>query len=263
MPRIHVSLSGHRIEYPDPDAKTARFLQRLQALVDDPKTKTPDVVALIFGSENPIMDHTLFPERGAVTKEVLANPVYHVMTDLLARQQVKASRRPVEDYAKPYTLTVAQAAERKGVSPDAIRKAIKAHRLPSWVREGEYFLNPQSLDLLDLGARGPVPAGASPRLKVRVGASHTGQLQIKYPGGHLPNKAEAIPYSVETALGRWQRAAVLTAGHDRIRMFVLEPGEQDNEVEFEGYWVRGKFNVVQKINGSAAARRAWESFTAS
>jgi len=96
-----------------------------------------------------------------------------------------------------------------------------------------------------------------------VGASHTATFQVKHPGGQLPNKGEAIPYSIETTLQRWQRVAVLSGGHDRLRMLVLEPGENDDRFDFEGFFVEGKYNVVEKINDSKRARQAWERFKAS
>lgn len=261
MPRIHISLSGHEIKYDDPEPKVEKFLKRVTALVEDPKGKTDDVVALVFGLENPILEHGTFPDRGSVTKDVLENPVYHVLSDLIARQYLKTSRQPIESLAKPYTLTVAEAAERKGVTPDAIRKAIKARRLPSWVKDGELYLNPRSLDLVEFGSRGPVDAKTEP-LHARVGCSRDAQFMIRHRKGIFPDGG-TVPYSVEGDIKHWRRVAVLSGGHDRIRMLVLEPSEEASRFEFEGFFVAGKFTIVEKINSSAAARKAWEGFKAS
>ncbi len=261
MPRIHEALSGHRIEYPDPEPNVEKFLKRVRAIVEDPKGKTDDVIALVFGLENPVLEQSMFPERGAVTKEVLDNPVYHVLSDLVARQYLKASRQPVEVLAKPYTLTVAEAAERKGVTPDAIRKAIRARRLPSWVKEGETYLNPRTLDLVEFGSRGPVDAKTE-ALHARVGCTREAQFMIRHRKGIFPDGG-TVPYSVEGDIKHWRRVAVLSGGHDRIRMLVLEPSDEPFRFDFEGFFVEGKFTIVEKINSSAAARKAWEGFKAS
>lgn len=262
MPRIHTTLSGHDIKYPDPDAKLERFLKRARDLCDDPKASEDDLVLLVYGDENPILDRTFFPGRGMVTAAVFENPVYHVLTDLLARKRATIKGQTAEQLGKPFTLTVPQAAEQLGITEDAINKGIRARRIPSWVKEGQRYVDPRALAALGLGKQGKLPEGFM-RLKVRVGANHDGQLRVKHDGGELPTKAEAIPYALETTLPRSQRVAVLTAGHDRLRMFELLPGEDENEIEFEGFHVRGKFEIARKINGSAAARRAWESFKAS
>lgn len=264
MPRTYVSLAGHKITYADPEPKVARFLQRVFDLATDPKVKSNALISLIYGSENPILDPTFFPERGAVTEAVLENPIYHVMADLLARKQADEAGVTPEKMSRPFTLTVAQAAEQLGVSEDTLNRGIRARRIPSWVKEGQRYLDPRTFPALKLGLgkQGKLPEGFM-RLKVRVGASHTGQIRVKHAGGELPTKAEAIPYAMETTLPRSQKVAVLTAGHDKLRMFELIPGEEENEVEFEGYWVRGHFEIARKINGAAAARKAWESFKAS
>jgi excisionase family DNA binding protein len=265
MPRIHVSLAGHEIKYDDPDPKLGRFLQKAFDLASDPKVKSDTLIALIYGSENPILDHTVFPERGAVTREVLENPVYHVLSDLLARKQAAAAGVTPDKMSKHYTLTVPEAAEQLGVSEDTINRGIRARRVPSWVKGGQRYLDPRTLAAvaIGLGARGKAPEGFM-RLKVRVGASETGSLRVKHAGGELPTKAQAIPYAIETTLPRSQHVAVLTAGADgTLRMFVLEPAEAKKRHGFDDFWFEGNFEIAKKINGAAAARKAWESFKAS
>jgi excisionase family DNA binding protein len=262
MPRTYETLSGHKIEYPDPDAKLERLLKRARELLDDRKATEDDLVVLIYGDENPLLDRTLFPERGMVTKEVLENPAYHVLCDLLARKRAAIKGQTAEQLGRPFTLTVPQAAELLKVSEDTINRGIRARRIPSWVKDGQRYLDPRVLPALDLGTRGKPPPGFE-RLKVCVGSSHAATFQVKHPGGVLPAHAERIPFTMETTLQRWRQIAVLTGGHDRLRMLVLEPGEKKERFEFEGYFVEGKFSIVKKINDSKAARKAWEGFEAS
>lgn len=257
MPRTHETLSGHSVEYPDPDPKLEKFLKRVRALVDDRKSTEDDVVTLIYGRENPILDQTLFPERGAVTREVLDNPVYSVLTDLLARKQAAEKGLDTKQLGKRYTLTVAEAAAAAEVTPDAIRKAIGAKRLPSWKREGEYYIDPKTLAAVTFGSRKPVEP-----LRIFVGYLPDASLLIRHTGGQLPDGGSPGT-TMETTLPKWRRVAVLTAGHNRLRMWVLEPGPVEDEVEFHGLFVRGRFRVAEKINDSKAARLAWEGFKAS
>lgn len=261
--RTHESLAGHRIEYDDPSPDVAKLLKRAEALLADPKATEDDLVLLVYGSDNPILDRTLFPERGMVTKEVLENPVYHVLQDLIARKRAAIKGQTSEQLGRPFTLTVAEAAEQTGVSEDAINRGIRARRIPSWVKNGQRYLDPRTFAALGLGERGALPEGFM-RLKVRVGASHTAQVRVKHAGGELPTKAGTIPYVIETTLPRSQRVAVLMAGaNGTLRLFELIPGEEETRLPFEDFLVEGNFDIARKINGARAARVAWESFKAS
>jgi hypothetical protein len=260
MPRIHISLAGHEIKYDDPDPKTEKFLKRVQALAENPKSKPDELVTLVYGSENPILDHTLFPERGAVTKEVLENPVYHVLTDLLARKQVAASGASSEQLGKRYTLTVAQAAEEAGVTKDAIRKAITSRRLPSWVRDGQYYIDPRTLAALGFGSR--LPFESEPfEFEVGYDAVTNSGMRIKTPTGEFP-KSQNEPLYDDTC-DRWRRVAVRCSSPTGIRVFVLEPGKKKNKLPHHHFFVVGKFDIVEKHNSDKAAREFWKAFKAS
>lgn len=259
--RIHETISGQEIKYPEPEPKLERFLKRVQALVDDRKATEDDLVALVYGQENPILDQTIFPERGAVTREVLDNPVYQVLTDQLARKRMAQTGTDPAKLAAKFTLTVNEAAERKGVSPDAIRKAIRDRRLPSWRKAGEYYLEPRSLDAIELGKRGPIPERISP-LEYDAGYSPDLKafLRLKSADGETPTDAVHNKGSV----ARWRRAAVLTGGFGGARYFEIEPDPSaEEELKFQHYYVRGRFRIARKENNSKAAREAFEAFKAS
>jgi hypothetical protein len=159
----HVALSGHVIDYPEPAPKVARFLARVRELVDDPKASEDDVVALVYSRENPILDHTVFPTRGAVTRDVLENPVYRVMTDLLFRKSVAERGLDVERIAREFTVPVSDAAARLDIHESAVRQAIAAQRLASWVKEGRHYLRPRDVEAFQVSARGPRAGAAGPR----------------------------------------------------------------------------------------------------
>jgi hypothetical protein len=259
MARIHDTLTGHRIEYPEPEPKLEKFLKRAQALAEDPAASEDDLVALLYGRENPILDHTLFPTRGAVTREVLENTVYHVLTDLLARKSVQARKVDPDKLSRDYTLTVAQAAAEVGLTPDAIRKAIHSRKLPSWVKDGQYYLNPKHLSLLDGSKRGRLPGHIEP-LDIAAGSGQGCQLLVRHPGGVFPPDDKGRSAHAAGAVERWRRVAVLTGNNGKARLFVIEPSDTEELITLQLYHVRGKFKIVEKINGSAAARKAWESF---
>lgn len=256
MPRIYETLSGHRIEYPDPSPKVQKFMDRVYALAEDPNSDPAALTALIYGAENPILEHGLF--TGAVTRDVLENPIYHVLCDRLARKQADASGVTMEKLSKRFTLSVAEAAKAAGVTPDAIRKAIRTRRLPSWVKAGEYFVDPRALAALDFGTRGVRPACA---LSYRSGYDQDRKVffRLKIPGGELPFDEIGNTGRVT----RWQRIAVLTGGFSGARYFELEPGETEERLEWQRYFVEGKFHVARKENNAAAARQAFEEFSAS
>lgn len=259
MPQVHETISGQRIEYPDPDAAVARLLKSARAIVDDPERSSDELVALVYGRNNPILDPTLFPERGAVTRAVLENPVYHVLTDLLARKEAQERGTNFDSVKASYTLTVAEAAEELGVTEDAVRRAIRNRRLPAWVKEKSYYVNPDHLELLgDVGQRGAVPLQA---LEYAVGYDATSNVFMKFkiPGGELPFDEQGNTGRV----AKWQRVGVLTGGHGKIRFQVLEPSHQDNEVNFHGFFVKGKFRVTGKLNNMKEARLSWDRFKAS
>ncbi len=257
--RVHTTLAGHRIEFVEPDAKVDKFLWRVQTLLNDPKATENDMIALMYGRENPILEHSdSFPERGMVTKAVLEHPVYQVLTDLLARKSLAARDLDPARLAKAYTLSVAQAAEKMGISEDGVRRAIHARRLPSWVKEGQYFLDPATLTPASAGQRGPLGAKAQP-LEVKGGVDSHVQLMVRHAGGEVPKERRPV---AEATIPRWKRVAVLMGGNGKLRLFVLEPSAEEKEIKWHRYHVRGKFQIVERFNGSKAAREAWEKFDA-
>lgn len=262
MPRIHLSLAGHEIRYDDPTPSVERFLKRANDLVADAEATEDDLTLLVFGADNPILDRTLFPERGMVTKEVLENPVYHVLQDLLARKRAAVKGQTAEQLGRPFTLTVAEAAAQAGVTEDAINKGIRDRRIPSWVKEGRRFLDPRVLPALGLGKRGPLPSGIHPfEFEVGYDAVTNSGMSIKIPSGEFP--ASQNDPSYDDTCDRWRRVAVRCSSPTGIRVFVLEPGSKKAQLRHHHFYVSGKFDVVQKLNGDKAAREFWKAFKAS
>jgi hypothetical protein len=60
----------------------------------------------------------------------------------------------------------------------------------------------------------------------------------------------------------WRRVGVLTANSKGLRLLVLVPSAQDETLTFGKYHVAGKFEIAEKVNNPAAARKAWKEFRA-
>jgi excisionase family DNA binding protein len=262
MPRLYDTISGQRIEYPDPSPELEAFLARVRGMADDKKKTQADLITLIYSKENPLLDHSIFPERGAVTKEVLENPVYALLQDLLFRKQVQEEKLDVEKIAARFSLTVSEAAERLKVHPTAITKAVKARRLAAWVKNGKLYLDPRSLEALtEVGRRG-VPSRLVEPLSFRVGHEGDAMLRLKYAGSEGTAEPDSKTVPVEGTIERWRRVGVLHGRGGKLRLFVLEPGEEVSELTLAGLYVRGKFTYAEKVNNLKAARLAWETFRA-
>lgn len=91
---IHELISGGVIEY-ESTPELEVFLPRVLRLLKDPDKTEDDMIEIVYGPTNPIMDETLIPGRGAVTKAIHGSPVYRVFVDLLERKrrQMALARR--------------------------------------------------------------------------------------------------------------------------------------------------------------------------
>jgi excisionase family DNA binding protein len=148
--RIHEAITGHSIEYPEPSGKLlalAKLILKLEGLLTDAKKTEEDLVALIYSGANPLLEPSPVGGSPLVTKETLARPEYRVLLDLLERKRIAVRKIDVTKIAAGYTLTVAQAAERLGIHESAVRQAIAAGRLASWIRDGRTMLHPKWVDL--------------------------------------------------------------------------------------------------------------------
>lgn len=260
----HTTLSGHVITFEDDPPGIVRFLDRLQSLVDDRASTEGDAIALAYSRENPLLAHQdIFPTRGAVTKETLAHPAYAVVTDLLARKEVAVRGIDVAKMAAAYTIPISEAAKRLGVHESAVRQAIAARRLPSWVKDGKHFLSERSLASFARGAQGPKPS-ASPMLTVRIGNHAGASFRLFVEGGELASngaRSTEEPHIFEATVPKWTSAAVITGRKGSHRLFFISPGVEENEIVFETFFVKGRFNIDRKVNHPDDARAEWQNLT--
>lgn len=146
--------SGEVIEYPTPAPEVAAFLERLRAAAADPAVSVGEFMDLLSGSENPILDREFVPGKYYVTRKVFDNPVYRVMSDMIATKQINLGLLDPEKVAATYTLSVNEAAERLDMTPEAVRTAIAARKLGGHLRNGEWYVHPRSIDAYQYANRG-------------------------------------------------------------------------------------------------------------
>lgn len=154
MKRSYTTVMGHEIRL-DVAPKVAAFLGRMELLAGDRATTEQTMIGVAYSTENPMLDQSPFPGRGGITKEVLADPAYRVMTDLLFRKRIAERKIDIEKIAARYTMTIAEAAAERGVHESAIRQAIASVRLASWYRDGRHYLDPRAVRALEVGTRAP------------------------------------------------------------------------------------------------------------
>jgi hypothetical protein len=279
----HETLSGHAIEYERPSTKVAAFLKRLREMLDDSKVDEQQMIGVAYSADNPILAPDLFPGRGAVTREVLADPVYHVMADLLARKHFAQRGQAPSSLEGEHTMSVAAAAADLGITEDAVRKAIAARRLPSWFRDGRHMLHPRSVAAFGklLGETRPGrerqdQRSEAERKRDARSAEIDRTLEVKL--GNVPGTSFRVSYRDElghlkrvegnvhegTIDGGWKKIAVL-ANSERfgLRFWLLEPkGPAVHEIALDPFFVRGRFTEQPPINNAKRAKEAWEAFEA-
>lgn len=266
---IHITLSNKEIEYDDRDPVVAAFLQRVRELAAKPKSKESDLIALVYSQENPIMDRTLFPERGAVTKEVLEHPVYRVLCDIMGRKRVEQDSVNVETLGASYTLTVAEAAAKLGMTTSAVRQAIDASRLPSWKKGGHHFLNPDHFSAFKLGTAGPkkrVEPTIGQALALKFGHAPGVSLRVSVEGNPAVIQTERAHGNVQdgTVVAGWTHvyaiASIESGRGISTRYFELEPSHEMEEVNVgHEMFIKGRFRIAETKNNPQAAAAAWRA----
>lgn len=265
----HETMSGGVLELGDPAPAVVGFLARVQEAVADPAVTIGVFTALAYGVENPIMDVSTVPGRAVVTADVFALPCYGVIADLLVRKQIQQD-------ATRFTMTVQAAAARLGITDGAVRQLISrlvlCSRRPT--PTSAHLLSPEDVEAyaairqLRDPERAPrsttlpeAPAAAVPpaaALEARIGSHPGASFRIK--GAQVAGKKTGT-WREGTIPAGWTRIAVLAAkGAKGARGWVLEPGDESNAIDFEGFYLRGLFRVVETINNERAARERFQTF---
>lgn len=265
MEAKYVTVSGHTVEL-DPSGEDAAFLDRLVALAHRTGTTSNDLIALAYSHENPFLDHSTHPTLGLVTKETLENPAYRVLGDVLFRKSLDESGESVESLADAHTMIVSETAAELDMHESAVRQAIKAGKLASWVKDGKHYMKPSAVEAYAKTSgprRGPArQEGSASSLFVRVGHSPDGTMKI---AGHSGLRAQRrLGGNVnEGWVDDVEVLGALTESPDgHARFFLLHVGatQPEDELAFHGFLIRGRFSRVITINAAGKARAAWKDF---
>ena len=249
----HTTIDGREIVYTASSALAA-FLDRVVALANDPRISEDEMIELVYSKENPLLDKTMFADRGAVTREVFDNPAYHVMLDWLGRKRQQEGRLDMKQVYAAATMSVTEAARKLGISTSAVRQAIYADRLAAVKKGRNYVLDPRDVENYHVGSHGPA---RTPALKVRVGKDGNKSLLLKAPGYLETSKDGAI----STGEVQSFRTAAIKLGKDGHQvMLIIEPDDEERVRKLGKLYVRGKFRVVEEIEGDGNAANRFRFF---
>ncbi|MEZ4394062.1 MAG: hypothetical protein R3A48_23555 [Polyangiales bacterium] len=277
--RVHTTITGHEVRYA-PDEGFEGFRARLDALLADPAAGEQEMIGLAYSRANPILAPTpgdLVGDRGAVTREVLQDPRYLVVQDLLARKRFAAQGTDPAVVAAEYTVSLAEAAKALGVSKSAAQQAFAAGRLPSWVKGGRPYTTRRAVDAFAITQRAsakarPGPAPRAPRVAereappervvVRVDQGPDGVFRLKHAGALEGLTRVAGSTVVEGHLDGWSRVAVLAGAGPDACFYALapEPGANATLAAEGGFFVRGGFKIVEAVRAAGQSRARWRAF---
>lgn len=148
---VHVDVLGreHRFEASD---VLQRFLARISALARDPAVKFRELEDVLFGGENPLLDHVSRPGRHLVTREALLHPAFLVFHEVLeAKRFAQGGRKPEGDFVR-----LIDASELCGAAVSTIRKALQEGRLRGYKKGSSWRVHVEDLPLLKPRARDDV-----------------------------------------------------------------------------------------------------------
>lgn len=265
MKTQYTLLSGETVEFAAPAGELGLFLRRVLAAAKDPAVSEQELNDLVFGSENPLLDHTMVPGKTIATSEVYRDPIFHVMLDCIARKRMP----PGAGVASPrtrYTMTVPEAAKQLGISESAVRQAIYAGRLRARKEGGTYYLDPASVGGYRVSRRGPRRRDHSQKsspggiLEARIGQGPDASFRVKHTREEFEVEEKHGAEWVGTIPGGWHRIGVLGTTRDRARFWEIEPAEGESVLHFEGFYLRGGFRIVETVSISARAREAFRQF---
>ena len=84
----YTTLSGFTVKNPRPGTRLGPFLDSVRTLLECKSASEDDMVGVVYGSDNPLLERGMFEGRGAVTAKTLRHPLYRVMADMVFRKRV-------------------------------------------------------------------------------------------------------------------------------------------------------------------------------
>lgn len=150
----YTSVNNRVIECDSPDAAEVAFLAKLEALVEDDSVTPDQMRAVFYGLENPALDPHALPGHAVITRASLRDPVFRIGIDCLTRKEIRAGRIDLAQMQAGYSLDVPTAAERLGVSPQAVRAGIDSFKYDALFAKGQWWMRPEAVASLRLSRAG-------------------------------------------------------------------------------------------------------------
>ena len=260
----HRTLAGDELDYPEPDDELASFLERVREAVSDPAIAIAAMTELVYGADNPLLDPSssspvALPHRGTATAETWADPVWHVMLDLL-----EAKRVTVAEHTP--SLLLEEAGEQIDLTPDGVRKAVLAGKLDGEKRGNRWYVTPASVATYRdrVQRRGPAPTTP---LRYRCGTADGYGLDVKVENATFDRRVRN--QVSEWSVANFERAGVrlrktLDDGSKWHRVLVFQADPSVDSFRYcwppkggPGFFVEGRFRTVERFNSQAKARAAW------
>ena len=160
----YTTVTNRVIESGDLDAAEEAFLIQLEEAVADDRVSPDQMRAFVYGPDNPTLDRHAVAGQAVITKGTLGNPIFRVAIDCLTRKDIRLGRINLAQMHAAYTIDVPTAAERLGVSPQAVRAGIDSFKHDALFANGQWWLRPEAVAALRLSREGGrlVPAAHAP-----------------------------------------------------------------------------------------------------
>ena len=150
----YTTVYNRTIDWSDPSPAEEAFLNQLEAALGDDRVTPEQMLALVYGPENPMLDHDIYPGQPLVTKATLDNLLFKVCIDYLTRKDLRLGRLDLEEIHAAYTVDVPTAAEQLGVSPQAVRAGIDSFKYNALFARGQWWMRPETVASLRLSRAG-------------------------------------------------------------------------------------------------------------
>jgi len=150
----YTTVNNRTLDLDDLSLTEADFWRRLEAVVADDGVTPDQMRALVYGPDNPALDHEVMPGQPLVTRATLENPLFRICIDCLSRKEIRAGRIDLAQAHAAYTVDVPTAAEQLGVSPQAVRAGIDSFKYDALFAKGQWWLRPETVASLKLSREG-------------------------------------------------------------------------------------------------------------
>lgn len=255
----HTLISGEVLEF-EAGPQLADFLARVRVATNDPSVSLTELTELIYGEENPLLERGIIPGRGVVTKAAFENPAYHALLDLIDQKRIVMGELNPEAAKDGYTMTVAEAADRLGVTTAAVRQAIGADRIDGEKVGGQWRVRPSSVEAYaSTPRRGPVRQGA---LEVIMGNQPGCSLSVHTDGTLEPHRREKNTVHGQFTDWQWGAAKLVNKSTGTVRCVWFQRDDEADIQTFDtdcGLHARGRVKVVRTEDEGEAAAKAFRA----